>query len=161
MPAALTGAPAEVCVGPIKYIGHDFDHPRPRQPEGGQAGPRGLLHQRRAGDHGVQGVNEYYKTEEEYVYAIAEALREEYRAIIDAGFILQVDDAVLANMYDYLIEQGEDVYRRWARLRVEALNHTLEGIPEDRIRYHICFGSWHVPHVADAPLEAIVPSCSR
>ena len=102
------------------------------------------------------GVNEYYKTEEEYVYAIAEALRQEYLAIHDAGFILQVDDAVLANMYDHLIQQGEHAYRDWARLRVEALNHALEGIPEDRIRYHVCFGSWHVPHVADAPLEAIV-----
>jgi 5-methyltetrahydropteroyltriglutamate--homocysteine methyltransferase len=102
------------------------------------------------------GVNEYYKTEEEYVYAMAEALRQEYLAINEAGFILQVDDAVLANMYDYYAEQGEDVYRRWAQLRIDALNHALRGIPADRIRYHVCFGSWHVPHVADAPLEAIV-----
>jgi 5-methyltetrahydropteroyltriglutamate--homocysteine methyltransferase len=101
-------------------------------------------------------VNEYYKTEEEYVYAIAEALRQEYLAIHQAGFILQVDDAVLANMYDHLIQQEEGAYQRWAQLRVEALNHALTGIPEDRIRYHVCFGSWHVPHVADAPLADII-----
>ena len=74
----------------------------------------------------------------------------------NAGLVLQVDDAVLANMYDELVQQSPAHYRRWAELRVEALNHALAGIPEDRIRYHVCFGSWHVPHVADAPLEAIV-----
>ncbi len=90
------------------------------------------------------------------MFAIAEALREEYLEIYNAGFVLQVDDAVLANMYDELMQESPKHYRDWAELRVEALNHALRGIPEDRIRYHICFGSWHVPHVADAPLEAIV-----
>ena len=69
--------------------------------------------------------------------------------------ILQVDDAVLANMYDELVQHGQARYRQWAELRVEALNHALRGIPEDRIRYHVCFGSWHVPHMADAPLEVL------
>ena len=59
-------------------------------------------------------------------------------------------------MYDELVQQGPARYRQWAELRVEALNHALRGIPEDRVRYHMCFGSWHVPHMADAPLEAIV-----
>jgi 5-methyltetrahydropteroyltriglutamate--homocysteine methyltransferase len=104
-----------------------------------------------------QGVNEYYPSDEEYVYAIAEALRQEYLAIVDAGFILQVDDAVLANMYDHIVSRdGEAGYRRWAQLRIDALNHALAGIGEDRVRYHVCFGSWHVPHVADAPLAALV-----
>ena len=67
----------------------------------------------------------------------------------------QVDDGVLANMYDHLVQQAPENYRRWAGLRVEALNHALKGIPEDRVRY-VCFGSWHVPHIADAPLEEIV-----
>src|SRR5581483_9135801 len=102
------------------------------------------------------GVNEYYKNEHDYVYAIADALREEYRAIYDSGLLLQVDDAVLANMYDHLVAQRPAKYREWANLRVEALNHALQGIPEDRVPYHVCFGSWHVPHVADAPLEEIV-----
>jgi 5-methyltetrahydropteroyltriglutamate--homocysteine methyltransferase len=102
------------------------------------------------------GVNEFYPSERDYVYAIADALREEYQAIYKAGLLLQVDDAVLANMYDHLVQQSPAKYREWAELRVEALNHALQGIPEDRVRYHVCFGSWHVPHVADAPLDAIV-----
>jgi 5-methyltetrahydropteroyltriglutamate--homocysteine methyltransferase len=102
------------------------------------------------------GINEYYGSDRDYVFAIADALRREYRAIHDAGFVLQVDDAVLANMYDHLTRQSPAKYREWAELRVEALNHALEGIPEDRVRYHVCFGSWHVPHVSDAPLEALV-----
>jgi 5-methyltetrahydropteroyltriglutamate--homocysteine methyltransferase len=102
------------------------------------------------------GVNEYYPSEKEYIYALADALRNEYRAIYESGLVLQVDDAVLANMYDHLVQKGPENYRQWAGLRVEALNHALHGIPEDRIRYHVCFGSWHVPHLADAPLEEIV-----
>ena len=105
---------------------------------------------------GYDASNEYYADEREYVFAIAEALREEYLAIYRSGLILQVDDAVLANMYDELTQQSPSRYREWAELRVEALNQALRGIPEDRVRYHVCFGSWHVPHVADAPLDAIV-----
>ena len=105
---------------------------------------------------GYDASNEYYADERDYVFAIAEALREEYLEIVNAGLVLQVDDAVLANMYDELVQHGPARYRQWAELRVEALNHALRGIPEDRVRYHVCFGSWHVPHVADAPLEAIV-----
>jgi hypothetical protein len=82
-------------------------------------------------------------------------------AVIDAGLVLQVDDAVLANMYDELVQKSPQLYREWAELRVEALNHALRGIPEDRVRYHVCFGSWHVPHVADAPLESIVDLIMR
>jgi 5-methyltetrahydropteroyltriglutamate--homocysteine methyltransferase len=156
MPHALAGAPAQVCVGPVKYTGHDIiardlanlTAARPdREVFFTSVAPASMAY---------NGINEYYKTDEEYVYALAEALREEYLAIYQAGFILQVDDAVLANMYDHLIQQEEGAYQRWAQLRVEALNHALAGIPEDRIRYHVCFGSWHVPHVADAPLEAII-----
>ena len=102
------------------------------------------------------GVNDYYKTEEEYVYALADALRIEYRAIAESGLILQVDDAVLANAYDDLMAKSPETYRKWAELRIEALNHALQGIPEDRVRYHLCYGSWHAPHVSDAPLEEIV-----
>jgi 5-methyltetrahydropteroyltriglutamate--homocysteine methyltransferase len=100
--------------------------------------------------------NEYYPTEEAYVFAIADALRQEYRAILDAGFVLQVDDAVLATMWAVMESEGLAAYRRWAELRVEALNHALHGIPEDRVRYHLCWGSWPGPHVTDIPLEQIV-----
>jgi 5-methyltetrahydropteroyltriglutamate--homocysteine methyltransferase len=90
------------------------------------------------------------------VYAIAEALKAEYHAVYNAGLLVQVDDAVLANMYDHLVQKSPEHYRKWAALRIEALNHALEGIPEERVRYHVCFGSWHVPHTSDAPLAEIV-----
>jgi 5-methyltetrahydropteroyltriglutamate--homocysteine methyltransferase len=98
--------------------------------------------------------NEYYGSDEEFVFALADALHEEYKAIVDAGLLLQVDDAVLMHEADTMMSRGQsyDDYRRWAGLRVDALNHALRGLPEDRIRYHICFGSWHGPHAYDPPL---------
>ena len=102
--------------------------------------------------------NEYYASDEELVFAIADAQRQEYRAIIEAGFYLQVDDAVLAHEYDTIMSKGGTVeqYRRWAQIRIDALNHALQGLPEDRIRYHVCWGSWHGPHMFDPPLTEIV-----
>ena len=98
--------------------------------------------------------NEYYGSDEEFVFALADALHEEYKAIVESGALLQVDDAVLMHEADTMMSRGEsyDDYRRWAGLRVDALNHALRGLPEDRIRYHICFGSWHGPHAYDPPL---------
>jgi 5-methyltetrahydropteroyltriglutamate--homocysteine methyltransferase len=161
MPVALTGAPAEVCVGPVKYTGLDQvnrDLANLKAATASYPGQEVFFTSVAPASTAYQGINEYYASEEEYIYAIADALRQEYLAIHEAGFILQVDDAVLANMYDHIVSGGgEETYRRWAQLRVEALNHALAGIPEDRIRYHVCFGSWHVPHVADAPLEALLP----
>jgi 5-methyltetrahydropteroyltriglutamate--homocysteine methyltransferase len=102
--------------------------------------------------------NEYYKSDEEFVFAVADALHEEYKGIVDAGFLVQVDDAVLVHEADSILSLGgswED-YRKWAELRIEATNHALRGLPEDRIRYHICWGSWHGPHVYDPPLADVV-----
>jgi len=100
-------------------------------------------------------ANEHYPTDEEFVYALADVLHEEYRAIIESGAFLQVDDAVLMHEADTMLSRGQswEDYRAWARLRVEALNHALRGLPEDRIRYHVCFGSWHGPHAYDPPLR--------
>ena len=102
--------------------------------------------------------NEYYATDEEFVFAVADALHEEYRAIIEAGLMLQVDDAVLMHEFDSILARGGSVedYRRWASLRVDALVHALRGLPEERIRYHVCFGSWHGPHVYDPPLTDLI-----
>ncbi|HTU84548.1 MAG TPA: cobalamin-independent methionine synthase II family protein [Solirubrobacteraceae bacterium] len=102
--------------------------------------------------------NEYYASDEGFVFALAEALREEYRGIVDAGLLVQVDDAVLMHEADTMMSRGEswDDYRRWADLRVRALNHALEGLPEERIRYHVCWGSWHGPHAFDPPLKDVV-----
>src|SRR6185437_7211052 len=102
------------------------------------------------------GVNEFYPSERDYIFALADALRQEYLQIVEAGFIVQVDDAVLANMYDHLVQKSPQDYRKWAELRIEALNYALRDIPAERIRYHVCFGSWHLPHTVDAPLEEIV-----
>ena len=103
-------------------------------------------------------ANEHYGSEEEFVYALADALHEEYKAIVDAGFLLQVDDAVLMHEWDTMLSRGQtdDDYRKWAQLRVDALNHALRGLPEDRIRYHVCWGSWHGPHAYDPPLKDTV-----
>jgi 5-methyltetrahydropteroyltriglutamate--homocysteine methyltransferase len=100
--------------------------------------------------------NEYYKTDEEYAWALAEAMKDEYRAIVDAGFLLQVDDAWLPALWDYDPSFDRDSYRKLCLNRIEALNHALEGIPEDRVRYHLCWGSWHGPHATDVPLAEIV-----
>jgi 5-methyltetrahydropteroyltriglutamate--homocysteine methyltransferase len=101
--------------------------------------------------------NEYYKNEEELVVALAEALRTEYRAIVDAGFLLQLDDARAAVTYDRMVPPASfDDYYRWVGRHVEVLNHALDGIPEDRVRYHVCWGSWPGPHTTDVPLKKIV-----
>ena len=101
--------------------------------------------------------NEYYKSDDDLVIALAEALRTEYRAIVDAGFLLQIDDARAAVTYDRMVPPATfEEYRRWLARHVEILNHALEGLPEDRIRYHVCWGSWPGPHTTDVPLRNIV-----
>jgi 5-methyltetrahydropteroyltriglutamate--homocysteine methyltransferase len=98
-----------------------------------------------------------YKTDEEHIYAIAEAMQVEYEAIAAAGFQVQVDDAWLGALWDRIgIPMGLDGYRSYCQMRCEALNHALRNIPEDQIRYHLCWGSWHGPHSADLPLPDIV-----
>jgi 5-methyltetrahydropteroyltriglutamate--homocysteine methyltransferase len=102
--------------------------------------------------------NAYYKSAEDYTIALAEAIREEYRAIVDAGFVLQIDDPALVDIYDWWFSMNDDVagYRKWAAFQVEALNHALQGIPEDRVRFHICWGSWHGPHKGDVELKDVI-----
>lgn len=159
MPNVLTGSPTEACVAPIEYIDTQAIHEAIDNLKVGLAGvsvAEAFMTAVAPGSTAYDGVNEFYPTERDYVFAIADALRTEYRAIHEAGLLVQVDDAVLANMYDALVQQSPQRYREWAELRVEALNRALEGIPEERVRYHVCFGSWHVPHISDAPLEDIV-----
>ena len=100
---------------------------------------------------------EYYKSSEESLFAIARALREEYRAIIDAGFILQIDDAFLASYYDVMVPPASLAdYRKWAQIRLDATNEAISGLPAERIRYHVCWGSWNGPHTNDVPVQDIV-----
>jgi 5-methyltetrahydropteroyltriglutamate--homocysteine methyltransferase len=101
--------------------------------------------------------NEYYKNDEALVVALAEALGTEYRTIAGSGILLQVDDARAAVTYDRMVPPASfDDYYRWLGRHVEVLNHALKGIPEERVRYHVCWGSWPGPHVSDVPLKKIV-----
>jgi 5-methyltetrahydropteroyltriglutamate--homocysteine methyltransferase len=98
-----------------------------------------------------------YATDEEHIYAIAEAMQVEYEAIAAAGFQVQVDDAWLGALWDRIgVRMGLDGYRKYCQMRCEALNHALRNIPEEQIRYHLCWGSWHGPHSADLPLPDVV-----
>jgi 5-methyltetrahydropteroyltriglutamate--homocysteine methyltransferase len=100
--------------------------------------------------------NEYYKTDEEFVFAIADAMRDEYRATVDAGFTLQIDDPDLPDGWNCLPDMTVAQYRKYAAMRVEALNYALRGIPREKVRLHVCWGSFHGPHHDDIPLKDIV-----
>jgi 5-methyltetrahydropteroyltriglutamate--homocysteine methyltransferase len=101
--------------------------------------------------------NEYYADDEQYLFALADAMKHEYRAIVDAGLILQIDDPALPDTYDMIVPAPDiDEYRKFAEVRIDAANHALQGLPEERVRYHICWGSWHGPHTHDLPLEHVI-----
>ncbi len=149
-----------VCVGPIAYTGQaelqrDIDNFKAALKGVNVveaflpvAAPASVIPDRK---------NEYYKTEEELIRAIGAAMRTEYRMIIDAGFVLQLDDARAAVTYDRMVPPGSfDDYRKWLRLQVEVLNEAIKGLPPDRIRYHVCWGSWPGPHTTDVALKDIV-----
>jgi 5-methyltetrahydropteroyltriglutamate--homocysteine methyltransferase len=149
-----------VITGPIRYIGQ-------------QALQRDIANlkaaMKRAGvAHGFLPVvapasvvparkDEHYRSEEEALFAIADALHDEYQAIVDAGLIVQVDDAFLASFYDVMVPPRSLAdYRKWAAVRVEAVNHALRGIPERQSRYHLCWGSWNGPHTNDVAIKDII-----
>ena len=101
--------------------------------------------------------DEFYGSEEEFVFAVADALNTEYRTIVDAGLDVQIDDAYLATVYDTMGSPADMTeYRAWAELRIEALVRALDGIPPERARYHVCWGSWNAPHTGDVALRDIV-----
>jgi 5-methyltetrahydropteroyltriglutamate--homocysteine methyltransferase len=106
-------------------------------------------------DHFI--YDEYYNDDEQFVFALADAMHEEYRAVVDAGFILQIDDPGVVTSWD-MIRPAPSLaeYRRYLKIRVDALNHALAGIAEDRVRHHFCWGSWHGAHTHDLPLKEIL-----
>jgi 5-methyltetrahydropteroyltriglutamate--homocysteine methyltransferase len=149
-----------VCVGPITYTGQaalrrDIDnlkaalaHVNVAEAFLPVAAPASVIPDRR---------NEYYPNDDACLLAIAEAMRTEYRTIVDAGFLVQLDDARTAVTFDRMVPPASfEDYRRWVANYVEVVNHALEGIPEDRVRYHVCWGSWPGPHTTDVPLKDIV-----
>jgi len=150
--------PTQACVGAIEYDTGAVKRDAANLNDAlkGSGATEGFLTAVAPASAAFNAVDDYYHNERGYVMAMAEALRQEYVEVYRAGHVLQVDDAVLANMYDYLVQRSPQDYRKWAELRIEALTHALLDIPADRIRYHVCFGSWHLPHTVDAPLEEIV-----
>jgi 5-methyltetrahydropteroyltriglutamate--homocysteine methyltransferase len=149
-----------ICVGPIKYTGQaelqtDIDNfkaalktTKVEEAFLPVAAPASVIPDRK---------NEYYKSEDDIMAAIAAAMHTEYKMIIDAGFIVQLDDARNAVTYDRMVPPGTFAdYRKWLGQQVEIINTAIKGLPTDKIRYHVCWGSWPGPHVSDVPLKDIV-----
>ena len=152
-------APHMECVGPISYKGHALL-------AADIANLKAALTQASAAEAFMPAVspsnveewqrNRYYKTQEEFVFAIAEAMREEYQAIIEAGLLLQIDDPRLVTRYNVTPEASVEDCRAWAAVRVEALNHALRGLPRERVRFHTCYGINIGPRVHDMELKDVI-----
>jgi 5-methyltetrahydropteroyltriglutamate--homocysteine methyltransferase len=148
-----------VCVEKLRYVGHadlakDLDNFKAATAGANVAAA--FLPANTPGTIEHWMLNEYYKTEEEFVFAIADAMHEEYQAIVDAGFLLQIDDPDLPDGWNCLPGITVPEYRKYAALRVDALNHALRGIPREKVRLHVCWGSHHGPHHDDIPLRDII-----
>jgi 5-methyltetrahydropteroyltriglutamate--homocysteine methyltransferase len=157
--AARRGTRRPVCTAPIKYVGQATiaaDIVNLKKALAAAGVEEGFMCAIGPGSF-ARGEDLYYKTEEEFVFASAAAMREEYKAIVDAGIVLQIDDPSLPDNWDMINpEPPLAEFKKFERVRIEALNHALRGLPQDRIRYHICWGSWHGPHSTDIPLQDIV-----
>jgi 5-methyltetrahydropteroyltriglutamate--homocysteine methyltransferase len=157
--AGQTGRTRWVCTGPISYKGMaalQQDIATLKEALAGVRHEEAFMPAVSPSNLANWNRNEHYKSEEEYLYALADALREEYRAIIDAGLILQVDDPLLASYYVMHPEASVEDCRKWALTRVDALNHALRGLPTDRIRYHTCYSINIGPRVHDMELKHII-----
>jgi len=158
MPSPAAGAARLACTGPVTYRGQQvlqadldnlaaaLDGTRPAEVFVPAASPSSIA---------AWHTNRYYATEDEYLHAIGEAMREEYAAIVRAGFLLQIDDPRLVTYWIIHPELSLAECRRWARRRVDALNHALRGIPEDRVRFHTCYSINMGPRVHDMQLRDI------
>jgi 5-methyltetrahydropteroyltriglutamate--homocysteine methyltransferase len=151
--------PQVFCVEPLKYVGQEplrIDLENFKAALAGKKVTEAYLPANTPGtiEHWLR--NDYYKSDEEFLYAIAEAMRVEYKAIVDAGFLLQIDDPDLPDGWQMYPDMSVKDYRKYATLRVEALNHALRGIPREKIRLHVCWGSFHGPHENDIPLRHVI-----
>jgi 5-methyltetrahydropteroyltriglutamate--homocysteine methyltransferase len=157
---AVSTTTEAICTGPISYVGNDelerdiknfkaaLGKVKVEEAFLPVAAPASVIPDRK---------NEFYKNDEELQVAIAAAMRTEYKTIVDAGFVVQLDDARSAVTYDRMVPPASFAdYKRWLEKQIEILNHAIEGLPQDRVRYHICWGSWPGPHVTDVPLKDIV-----
>src|SRR6201981_502466 len=151
--------PAPICIAPIHYVGHEAI-------KADIANFTAALSAAEVEECFITAVapasssrigNSYYGTEEELLYACADAMREEYKAILDAGLVLQLDDPAIAENWDQINpEPTVEDYRKFTMVRVEALNYAIRGLPQDRIRFHLFWGSWHGPHTTDIAMRDIV-----
>jgi 5-methyltetrahydropteroyltriglutamate--homocysteine methyltransferase len=148
--------PVHACTGPVTYVGQ-AELKKEIDVTIATAGKDNVfLTSTAPGSLEVYRRNRYYKNDEDYVFALAEAMRIEYEAIANAGLILQVDDAWLPALWDRIgMAMGIDAFRARSEMRIAALNHALRNIPEDRTRYHLCWGSWHGPHAHDLEFARI------
>jgi len=147
------------CAEPLKFVGHDevkSDIENLKAALQGKKVEEAFLPAVAPGTMEHWMKNQYYPTQEAYLFAIAEAMREEYKAIVDAGFVLQIDDPDLADAWQMHPEMSLAEYRKYQELRIDALNHGLHGLPADRVRFHMCWGSYHGPHKYDIPLKDII-----
>jgi 5-methyltetrahydropteroyltriglutamate--homocysteine methyltransferase len=151
--------PAPICVAPIHYAGHDAinaDIANFKAALEATGVEEGFMTAVAPGSASRIG-NSYYKTEEELLYACADAMREEYKAILDSGLVLQLDDPAIAENWDMINpEPTVEEYKRFSMVRVQALNHAIRALPRERIRFHLCWGSWHGPHTTDIAMRDIV-----
>jgi len=147
-----------VCVGPLTYIGEELiqrDIANVKAALDAAGVKEGFMNALAPGS--ARFANEYYESDEEMLFACADALREEYAAIIEAGLILQLDDPAIAENWDQITpEPSVEDYKRFTMIRIDALNHAIRDLPSERIRFHLCWGSWHGPHVTDIPMADIV-----
>ncbi|HEV2186818.1 MAG TPA: cobalamin-independent methionine synthase II family protein [Stellaceae bacterium] len=151
--------PSPVCVDKLTYVGHaaiQADIARFKAALAAAGVAEGFMTAIAPGS-ASRIPNRYYQSDEEFLFACADAMHEEYKAIIDAGLILQIDDPAIAENWDMVNpEPSVADYRKFTMRLVEALNHALRGLPQDRIRFHLCWGSWHGPHMTDIPMRDIV-----
>lgn len=147
-------------VEPIRYTGHAAvraDIARFKDALNGVDGIEGFLPVVAPTSAVPRHANDYYASEEDFLFAVADAMHEEYKEIVDAGLYVQVDDAFLPYMYDIAFtDKPMSDYLAWAEMQVAAVNRALEGLPEYRVRYHICWGSFNTPHTTDVALADIV-----
>ncbi len=149
------GRMVQVVSGPITYVGQaaiQQDCATLKAALDKHPQVEGFIASLGPGTYSAGPINEYYPDQQAFLFACADALHDEYQAIVDAGFIVQIDEPELARAWQFFPEMTRSEYRDYTALRVEAINRALRGIPEEQARLHFCWGSGHRPHKNDAPL---------
>ncbi|GAA4556571.1 hypothetical protein [Pseudonocardia xishanensis] len=155
----------KVCVEPVRYVGHDAIKAditalqqalRARTYDAAGADAEGFIAALGPLSLGAGAVNEHYASEEEYLMAVAEVMREEYRAITDAGLIVQIDEPEFLTTWTFYPEWSVADLRRYLGMAVQVINHAVEGLPTEQVRFHCCWGSGHRPHTTDIEFSHVV-----